>query len=150
MPLVITDTSSLTILQRIDRLDLLPAVFPDVVAPSAVIEEFGWHPDWLILRQVRDRARVQALRPQLDLGEAEALILALEHPGSAVLVDEKKARKIAQQLGLLTIGTAGLLLRAKREHLIPAVKPLMDALVAADFRIGEALYREVLRRAGEG
>lgn len=149
MSLIITDTSCLITLERIDQLDLIPAVFPDVAAPPAVIGEFGWKPTWLTVLQVRDQARVEAIRTQLDIGEAEALALALEHPGSAVLVDEKKARRVAHHLGLTTIGTVGLLLRAKRQHLVPAVKPLLEALLAANFRVSDALYQEVLRRAGE-
>ena len=72
MSLVITDTSSLIILERIDQLDLIPAVFPQVSAPPAVIEEFGWQPVWLTIQHVQDRGRMQEISEHLDFGEAEA------------------------------------------------------------------------------
>ncbi len=149
MSLIIADTSCLIALERIGRLALLHAVFPEVAAPAAVAEEFGRALPWLRVRDVADRRLVRSLRTQLDKGEAEVLALALEHEGCVVLMDEKKGRRVARRLGVDVIGTVGLLLRAKRSGVVPAVRPFMDALATADFRISEALYREALRRAGE-
>lgn len=149
MPLVVCDTSCLITLERIDRLALVPSVFPDVVAPPAVIREFGRPLDWLPVREVEDTRLAASLRTQLDAGEADVLALTMEQEGTAVLVDEKKARRVAKELELRVVGTLGLLLRAKGQDLVPAVRPLMDALIDADFRISDALYREVLRQADE-
>lgn len=63
------------------------------------------------------------MRAQLDAGEAEAIALALEHPGSAVLLVEQRGRAYAVTLGVPVVGTFGVLIRAKREGLIPAVHP---------------------------
>lgn len=149
MSLVVVDTSCLIALERIDQLALVPAVFPDVVAPPVVAEEFGHSPTWLRVRTVQNTQAAAALRTQLDEGEAAVLALALETEDQTVLVDEKKARRIARQLELRTVGTLGLLLRAKQQDLVPDVRSLMDALIAADFRIADALYDEVLHRADE-
>lgn len=149
MAAVVVDSSCLIALKRINRLELIPAVFPGVIAPAAVLQEFGESPEWLPVHSVSDQALLAALLTQLDPGESEVLALALERGSSTVLLDEKKARRLAHQLGLRTVGTVGLLLLAKRAGHIPLIRPVMDALVGADFRISEALYTEAVRLAGE-
>jgi len=149
MPIIITDSTVLIGLDRIDQLNILPTVFSDEVAPPAVVEEFGKSPDWLTVRNVTNATLVASFRDRLDLGEAEAIVLATETPGSSLLMDEKRGRLIARQLGLDTIGTLGLLLLAKKLHHIPAVKPIVDELVSAGFHVSESLYKEVLELAEE-
>ena len=75
------------------------------------------------------------------------IALALAHENAVVLIDEKKGRRIAREHGLPVIGTLGVVLRAKQQGLISAVKPLMDLLAATGFRMSDALYQDVLRRA---
>lgn len=50
---------------------------------------------------------------------------------------------------LIVVGTAGVLFLAKERALIPAVRPVLDALRAANFRLRQDVYEEVLRAAGE-
>ena len=66
-----------------------------------------------------------------------------------IILDDRKAREVAQRLGVPVTGTVGLLLKAKQEGVISAVRPLLDALDANQFRIGDALRVEALRIAGE-
>ena len=63
--------------------------------------------DWLVVRKLDDPSRVDYLLTQLDIGEAEALVLAQEIQADLVLVDERKVRAVAHRLGLEVIGTAG-------------------------------------------
>ena len=147
--LVVTDSTALISLDRIGRLDLLPAVFPDVMAPPAVVEEFGRRPAWLTVRSPRDVETTRTVRAQLDAGEAEAIALALEHPGSTVLLDEQRGRTYARALGVPVVGTFGLLIRAKRRGLVSTVRPVLDALVGAGFYASDALYHRALTLAGE-
>ena len=150
MTLVVTDTTCLIALDRIDRLRVLPALF-EVAAPPAVVAEFGRCPPWLSVLPVVDVARVAGLKTALDAGEAEAIALALSFPQATLLMDEARGRRVAMRLGLDVLGTAGVLLRAKRRGLVPAVRPLLDALREEhSFRLTEALYEQVLREAGEG
>lgn len=147
--LVVTDSTALISLDRIGRLDLLPTVYPEVMAPPAVVEEFGRRPDWLAVRSPQDADAAWAARAHLDAGEAEAIALALERPGSAVLLDEQRGRAYAAALGVHVVGTFGTLIRAKREGLIPEVRPLLDALMEAEFYASSALYHRTLVLAGE-
>jgi predicted nucleic acid-binding protein len=147
--LVVTDTSPLIALDRIGRLDLLPSLF-SVCAPPAVVAEFGRRPEWLEVRPVRDAERVTALLEELDQGEAEAIALAIETPGAELLIDEARGRRVALGFGLPVVGTAGILLEAKRRSLITAVRPLLDALIHDhSFHLAEPHYEAVLRQAGE-
>lgn len=150
--LLVTDTSCLIALDRVDLLDVLPRLHEEVVAPTAVVAEFGWRPAWLREEVVRDRAAVRRLLVGgLDAGEAEALVLARTLPGALLLIDEARGRTRAVALGLPIIGTAGLLAVAKRAGLIPAVKPVLDALINDHaFRLAHRHYEAVLEAAGEG
>ncbi len=145
MTLVVTDTTCLIALDRIDRLHVLPALF-DVVAPPAAVAEFRRRPPWLSALPAADASRVADLKTTLDAGEAEAIALALSLPQTTLLIDEVRGRRVATRLGLDVLGTAGVLLRAKRWGLVPAVRPLRQE---HSFRLSDALYAQVAREAGE-
>ena len=148
--LIVTDSSVLIGLDRIGRIDILPATFPDVVAPPAVVAEYGAAPEWLRVLPVSDPAVADALVLQrLDAGEREAIALAQEYPGSLLLIDERRGRRYALAAGLQVVGTAGVLVQAKRSRAVTAVRPLLDALRRHDFRLSDAVYRQVLAAAGE-
>ena len=147
--LVVTDMSCLIALDRIGHLHLLPALF-DVVAPPAVVAEFGREPEWLTVRSAPDDERAADLLKVIDRGEAEAIALALTIPDAELLIDEARGRKVAQQLGLQVTGTAGVLLEAKRQGQIAAVRPLLDVLIREhDFHLSERLYEVIIGTAGE-
>lgn len=145
---IVTNSTCLIGLERIGRLYILRDCFRTVYAPTEVAAECGGCPGWVNVEAVANAPLQAALRIQVDEGEAAAIALAVER-GTRVLLDDKKARRLAQQMALDVIGTVGLLLRAKRLALIAEVRPLMDALQAVDFRIAPALYAEALRLAGE-
>ena len=145
----VTDSTCLIGLERIGRLDLLPSLFDPIAAPPKVIEEFGSSPSWLQVLSPTNRQAVFALQLTVDLGEAEAIALALER-NWRIILDDRKARLVARRLGLKVIGTVGVLLRAKRKGIVSRIAPLLQDLEAAGFYLSEALKREALRLAGEG
>ena len=84
-----------------------------------------------------DQKRVQELREDLDRGEAEAIVLAME-------------RRTASAAGLTVTGLLGVVATAKRAGLIDRAKPVLDELIQiARFWIGPDLYAEVLAELGE-
>ena len=161
--IVVSDTSPLGSLFLIGRLSLLPALFGKVVIPGKVFDElmvletsFGHDlsefksASWLEVVQVVDIKAVHHFQKILDKGESEAIVLAKELRADFLLMDETDGRRIAQQEGLRIIGLIGVLMRAKRTGIIEAVKPLLDELrLAADFRIAQSLYEQVLKEMKE-
>jgi predicted nucleic acid-binding protein len=98
----------------------------------------------------KDQNRVQELREELDPGEAEAIVLALECGADLLLVDERRGRRMATAAGLTVTGLLGVVAKAKRAGLIELAKPVLDELIQiARFWIGPDLYSEVLTALGE-
>jgi predicted nucleic acid-binding protein len=108
----VTNSTCLIALLHIGQLDLLPRPFSTIMVPHVVLEEVGEPIPFLTVRSPANRAAVAALMTQLDQGEAEAIALAIELGSLPVILDDKKARRVAQQIGLRVMGTIGVLLRA--------------------------------------
>lgn len=162
--IVVSDTSVLIHLARIDRFDLLRRLYTEITVPSAVWRETVVEGDgrsgapelkaarasgWGEVMSVEDTGTRRLLRQALDAGEADALALADQMETDLVLLDESAARRRADRLGLQKTGTVGVLLRAKREGLIDRVRPELDELRATAFWIDDALYRRVLESVNE-
>lgn len=145
---VVVDSTCLIGLERIGRLDILPALFDPVVIPPEVAREFGVPISWLTIATPVNHALVSALKILLDEGEAEAISLASER-GYKIVLDDKQARSVGKSLALPVIGTVGILLLAKRNGIISFVKPLLEALELNGFYFDSALKDEALRLADE-
>lgn len=149
---VVSNSSPLIAFAAIDRLPLLPAIFEIVTIPPAVVAEIrralAVHPDWLRVKRLKHDVPEALLRPALGDGEREAIALALERHDQ-VLIDDRPARRLARALGLDVIGTVGVLLAAKRQGLLAAVRPELDKLLAASFFLSPQLVDAVLHDAGE-
>ena len=162
--IIISDTSIITNLAAIQYLYLLPQLYNQVIIPEAVYRELididppvpgsveVQSATWIEIRQVVNRNAVERLQQEvrLDLGESEAIALALELNADLLLIDERRGRAEANRLGLRITGILGILIEAKHQNLILAVKPLMDALIAtSEFRISLALYNQILGMVNE-
>jgi predicted nucleic acid-binding protein len=159
--IVVSDTSPVLSLARIGRLEILRSLYDEVLIPTAVYEELGAATrrfpqidlaaiPWLTVTSARDRRRVQELRAELDLGEAEAIVLALERHAELLLVDERRGRRTALEAGLTVTGLIGVVVQAKRAGVVTAARPVLDELIhTARFWIGPALYAEVLKQLDE-
>jgi predicted nucleic acid-binding protein len=92
---------------------------------------------------------VIGLITDLGAGEAEVLALALEHPGSTVILDDRFARGVARARNMRLTGTAAALIKAKHTGLISAVAPLLDELKKLNFRLSDSARAAILELAGE-
>jgi predicted nucleic acid-binding protein len=155
---IVSNTSPIINLAWINKLDLLHKLFGEIVIPEAVWREVvvdgAGQPGadevktatWIKTQDVTNKALVQALRQELDAGEAEAIALALEIKAELLLMDERLGRETAHYLGLHYTGLIGVLIEAKRERIIDTIKPYLNMLRdIAGFRISNALYMRVLR-----
>ena len=148
--IIISDTSCLIILNKIGELDLLRQLYNTVTITHDILLEYGEQlPDWIAVQQAKDQYRQQLLEMQIDKGEASAIALALETADSTVILDDWKARKLAERLGLTVTGTLGVIIRAKNTGLIPSIKPYLEKIRETNFRISEELEQIALKEANE-
>ena len=147
---IISDTSCFIILKKVDELELLHKVYGQIVTTFDIAAEYGETlPDWVVIATVKDKYRQQLLEMQIDKGESSAIALALETPDSTIILDDYKARKIANQLGLTFTGTIGVIIKAKLNGTIPSIKPLLEKIKQTDFRLSEEIEFQALKEANE-
>jgi len=161
LAIIVSDTSPIRALAHLDLLAVLKDLFEQVLVPPAVDSELLHPPvgllpvdvrtlDFVLIQAPRNLERVQKLLETLDLGESEAMALALELGALAILIDESAGRAMAKRLGLLPIGVLGTLVRAKQRGLIVTVAPHIDRLERElGFFISGSLRVEILTSAGE-
>lgn len=163
--IVVSDTSPITNLAAIGQLDLLRQLYTTIIIPVAVYHEMVavGRPvpgavevqtlSWIQTQTVSNTQKVvdiQINQSNIDLGEAEAIILALELKADLLLMDERRGRALAANYELSVTGLLGVLLQAKCNGFIPAVQPLLDQLIKqVDFRVSNQLYTAVIQAAGE-
>ena len=159
--IVISDTSSISNLAAVNQLALLKQLYGTVLIPDAVHEELASSPalrgnkpldayNWIQVRSVNDSTLVNECLGELDIGESEAIALALEMEADLLLVDETDARRVAKRKGLKRTGILGVLTEAKSRGLVDEVRPIIYALKnQADFWLSESLCNEVLHSVGE-
>ena len=160
--IIVSDTSSINNLAAINQLHLLQQLYQTVLIPEAVYQELTDPSfpvagatevqtfDWIQTLAVTNRSVVEMLNNELDIGEAEAIALALEVEADQVLIDERRGRLVAAKLNLRYTGILGILVEAKSRGLIVEVKPLLDALISqAGFWVAAPLYNRVLRLVDE-
>ena len=86
---------------------------------------------------------------QIDKGESSAIALAIETKGSTLILDDYKARKIAERLGIRFTGTIGVVIKAKLSGIIPSIKPILEKIKRTDFRMTVEIELQALKEAGE-
>ena len=158
---VVSDTSVISGLLIIERLSLLEQLFTRVMIPTAVyqellaLEKYGYRTgelmvDWIAVESVEPNAVLHQQLQALDAGEIEAIILAKQYQADWLLIDEKKGRLKAEELGLKIIGLLGILVKAKQEGYLSKVKSELDKLGSqAEFRMSQSLIELVLRTVDE-
>lgn len=160
--IVLSNTTPLIGLASIARFDLLRQMFGEITITQAVYaetvlagrEEGGARREvtgatWIKTVAVRDRLAVEVLLDEMDLGEAETIVLARELHADWVLMDEKKGRRKLEQMGIRKIGTLGVLLKAKQAGMLDTIRPDVERLRRQGFSVSQAVTDAVLAAAGE-
>jgi predicted nucleic acid-binding protein len=153
VPPAVSDASPLIVFHQINRLELVNAVLGEILIPPAVASEIapslGNLPPWMRVSELPAVRDPFPWGSTLDRGETEVIALALEVSSSQIVLDDRPARRAAEQLGLFVVGSLGLLLDAHRQGFIGTVRENLDAMIEAGFYVGRSLYEEVLTLANE-
>ena len=144
--IIISDTSSLILFDKIGEIELLNKVYGNIITTPEIADEFGESlPNWILITPVKDKKYQEFLETQIDWGEASALALAKETDNALLLLDDLKARKLASKLKLKCTGSLGVINKAKQLGIIRHVKPLIDKILLTDFRIADNIVFEILK-----
>ncbi len=156
MTQVIADTTLLRYLIEIEAVEVLPALFGQVITPPAVIRDLqhantpeavrAWTaspPSWLVIQA--PSAPYDPALDRLGLGEHEAILLVHEHHPAVLVTDDRGARRTAQARGLRVVGTVWVLERAAEQGLVdlPAV---LTRLLTTNIRLHPAIIQEARDR----
>lgn len=156
--IVISDTSPITNLIQIGRLDLLETVFNEIIIPKTVYDELCRLPEqkniidrqqWISIFSAQDNPMIALLEKELDKGEAEAIAISIQLKANFLIIDEFKGRDIAEKMGINIVGLLGILIKAKQQGIISEVKPLMEDLSQVGFRVNPILFEHILRITNE-
>lgn len=156
----VVDASPLILLSRANLLSLLRFSTEPVIVPEAVAVEIRAKgesdptvvalrdTDWLT---VVPPVRIPEVIRDFDLGAGETSVLAwaVAHKGTIAILDDRAARRHAVALDVPTLGTIGIVARAKERGAIPVVRPALEQLRACGMYVSAGIWEEILRRAGE-
>ena len=135
--LVIADSGPIFSLAIVDRLEILNLLFDSIKIPVAVWKEVTldkaaehYQKIHLFFRdKTQEISGFNDLSFLMDYGESESVILYKELRADFLLIDDKKARKIAENFGLNCIGVIGLLSVARDKKIISELKPIFEILL---------------------
>ncbi len=158
---LVSNTGPIIALGSIDRLEILKGIFEEVVLPETVHNEIlQGGKDFTGLGSFRKAGwiKVQSLAGTiepllgtlLDKGEASVIQLARESDADFVLIDERKARKIARKIyGMQVVGSARILVKAKKRGLISNVREALEGMRSAGYWIHDDIIKTALEQADE-
>lgn len=160
--IVVSDTTPLISLLKINRLELLERLFGEVMIPKAVFDEltvdqrFRTEADqirqksFIVVKPVNNQESASVLKRAtgLDQGESEAIVLTDELEADLLLMDEAKGRSVSAQMGIKIMGTIGILMVAYEEDELTSdeVRACIDGLQRAGRHIGQRHYQMLLDR----
>ena len=150
MESIVSDTTTLIILGKLGRYDLLENLFSKIYIPQEVMKEINIKSDGVYeeieknslfeTKEITDMALLTLLEGILDKGESQAIVLAKEL-NMILLIDEKKGRKIAKSMSLEVIGLLGILILNVKKSFISKreVLNLLEEIKGLKFRVSKKL-----------
>jgi predicted nucleic acid-binding protein len=157
---VVVNASPLICLFKSGLQGLLPGLFQDIYVPEAVLQEVTAsgkkdfpatqlaQQTWItVAASIPVDIRVAAWN--LGRGESEVISFALQNPVYRAVLDDREARRCAETLGCKCIGTAGILVLAKRRKLLFSLREAFAKLTASGIWLSSDLIEELCRQENE-
>jgi len=148
--IVIADANCLISLHNVGELELLRDTFDNVFTTETIANEFkNPLPDWIKVLQNMEPIVHSYFGIDLDAVEASAISIAQEIPDIVLILDDLKARRVANLLSLKFMGTLGVAIQAKQKEMISSIRHIITKLQSAGLCISRQIIEEALEEAGE-
>lgn len=157
MKIVVADTGVLVSLALVECIDLIEEVFGDFYIAKAVWQELNAYknpnfPKEILIGLEPKVVSIKSpnhLGMLMDYGESESVILYEELEADYLLIDDKKARFLAESMGVNCVGSLGLLIEARSRGLIDELKPKFETWLDNERYFSRKLLNAVLEKVGE-
>ena len=145
--ILVADSSALIALAVCNSLNLLDLLFTEVKVPRAVFVEVSkkskkeadslahYLEDKIIDVEI-DRNYI-IKEGTIEIGELEAMTLYKQLAANWLLIDDRRARKIAELNQIKIIGSLGVLLLGKKKGYLTTIKSKIDILKKSDIFFSE-------------
>jgi len=149
--MIVSDSTTLIILFDLNRLELLANLFEKIYLPQSVFDEINFKkeivlPEYMKVVEIKDSELLHSLNLLLDIGESEAISLAKEKQ-LPLIIDEKKGRKIAQNMDIRIIGLLGIIYLNIKKDFITQKEAIifLDTAIKSGYRIHQKLIDEMFQ-----
>jgi predicted nucleic acid-binding protein len=147
--IVVSDSSPLIALAKIDSFSLLPKVYGELYIPSEVYDEVviagaglpgaieTSDSPWIHVRRIKNAVDLAASQARfgLGVGELSTMILAKELHADLVILDDLRARKLAQSEGFRVQGCIAILEASFRKGHLPDLRQAYDQMAPRGARL---------------
>jgi len=156
--IVVSNATPIITLASVGRIDIFKNFFDQVYIPQAVYDEikskkaFGYREiddNFFQTVGIKDVFAQNMLLNDLDLGEAQTIVLAKELYADIVLIDETIGYNIAKSQQLNVGRTLSFLIASKERGYIDGVKPMLDDMIEKGRWISRKVYDDILKFCGE-
>ncbi|HEX3628460.1 MAG TPA: DUF3368 domain-containing protein [Verrucomicrobiae bacterium] len=156
----VINASPVILLAKAGLVQYVPQLVKTLVIPQPVVTEILNYPERDAAATWLQENGKQFIQPPvvesnelsssgIGLGERAVISFAIANLGFIAVLDDFEARTVAHRLGVKTLGTVGVVLRFKKAGLIPEAKSYLQRLRKIGGYMGDDLFREALRQAGE-
>lgn len=156
--IIVADASPLVTLATCDCLDVLEKLFGEIRVSQTVYEEVtvNGKPESTKLASYLQGKTVNLnldkyiiAGDSLDKGELTSIALYKHLNADYLLIDEKAGRKVAKLNQIKIIGSLGVMIEARRQGIIPLLKPHIDVLRLSNIHFSGELLDYALSVVGE-
>jgi predicted nucleic acid-binding protein len=143
---IIVGTSCLLVFAHIGRFSLLQELCPQLITTPEVADEYKADlPPWIQIARIKNAVITKSINALLGLGESSVIALALETQNPLIILDDKRARVYAKNLGLEYTGVIGLLRLGYKEGIIKDIDNIIAELKPRHFYLPENV-EELIKR----
>lgn len=153
--MIVSDSGPIIAFSKIGRLDILRLLFGRVLIPDAVHDEVVVRgmgrpgadavarSSWIERRAPMNVDVMSELPKRIHTGEREAIALAYEL-GMPLLIDERRGRQAAGNIGVAVIGILGVLAEARREEIVEDIAPLVQTILDSGYWVSPEVVKAFL------